>query len=93
MGFETQEEAERWAENMEFLADKRKEERMLMSDGERAIEEFRYEMEKVLPASHIDLMHKVCNMAKAACRAADAGKLAVDLINTLNGPRPENRKA
>lgn len=29
MGFETQEEAERWAENMEFMAGQRKEERML----------------------------------------------------------------
>jgi hypothetical protein len=31
MGFETQEEAESWAENMEFRADQRKEERLLDS--------------------------------------------------------------
>jgi hypothetical protein len=31
MGFETQEEAERWAENMEFCADQAKEEKLLAS--------------------------------------------------------------
>ena len=36
MGFETQEEAERWAENMEFLADQRKEEAMLRDPQESA---------------------------------------------------------
>lgn len=39
MGFETQEEAERWAENMEMAADRRKEERMLA--GEEADKAFR----------------------------------------------------
>lgn len=31
MGFETQEQAEQWAENAEFLADQRKEEKLLAS--------------------------------------------------------------
>lgn len=36
MGFESQEEAERWAENMEFRADQLKEERMLETPKVRA---------------------------------------------------------
>lgn len=38
MGFETQEEAERWAENMEFRAEQRREERMLASAPENTRE-------------------------------------------------------
>lgn len=34
MGFETEEEAERWAETSEFLADKRCEDRLLPSSNE-----------------------------------------------------------
>lgn len=33
MGFETQEQAERWAENMEFRADQRKEEKLLEGES------------------------------------------------------------
>jgi hypothetical protein len=39
MGFETQEEAERWAEEMEFRAEQRKEEEMFLTPKERAWKE------------------------------------------------------
>ena len=40
MGFETQEEAERWAENMEFRADQRKDDKMLHENDVRFAVEY-----------------------------------------------------
>lgn len=53
MGFETQEEAERWAENMEFLADQRKEERLL-SDPPTVSEETLKTIERSLAADLVE---------------------------------------
>lgn len=68
MGFETQEEAERWAENMEFRADQLKEERLLASQKSSDAETL-----DVLAQTVASGVHKPLQALKAAYAL---GKLA-----------------
>ena len=76
MGFETQEQAEAWAENMEFRAEQRKEEKMLHDKDERFAIEYQ-------PQDDLD---SVCAQARTlAIKDAEICALSYALRCTNNG--------